>query len=226
MLHVLNFYDTKCADTLPAYSLRFSIHVLHAPPTQRYPDADIVVVESDPPPGTCLACAPLHGYAKHTCSRSAEKLRGRQAKPLGENYNAFIGRNFVRVRGGDAELVVLTRESETLLDLAQELSLDHDALLGLNKDYIQSIQLHSKLYQGTYVRVPDIPRFSSRVQQQRKEPFHGGKSNWSAKEDQLLVQWVAKNGARQWSSAARSLASALIGPPRKSKACRERWCVS
>ena len=119
MLHVLNFYDTKCADTLPAYSLRFSIHVLHAPPTQRYPDADIVVVESDPPPGTCLACAPLHGYAKHTCSRSSEKLRGRQAKPLGENYNAFIGRHFVRVRGGDAALVVLTRESETLLDLAQ-----------------------------------------------------------------------------------------------------------
>ena len=151
---------------------------------QRYPDADIVVVESDPPPDICLACAPIQAYAKHTCARKHERIQaristrgreqkekwasqfGRQARPLGEKFHAYVERQFVRVQNGDKELVVLTRDNETIFDLAQELSLDFDALLGLNRDYIQSIRLNSRLYEGTFVRVPEIPRFSSRAKLQ------------------------------------------------------------
>ena len=75
-------------------------------------------------------------------------------------------RQFLRVRNGDKELVVLARDNETIVDLARELSLDYGALFGLNRDYIQSIRLWSKLRQGTFVRVPDIPRFSSRAKLQ------------------------------------------------------------
>ena len=41
---------------------------------------------------------------------------------------------------------------------------NRNALLDLNRDYIESIRLNSKLHAGTYIRVPDIPRFSSRQQ--------------------------------------------------------------
>lgn len=157
------------------------MHMHACPHPQRYPDADIVVVESDPPPGVCLACAPIKAYAKHTCARKHEQISsfrgreqkeklasqfGRQARPLGEKFYAYLGRQFLRVWNGDKELVVIARDNETIFDLARELSLDYDALFGLNRDYIQSISLLSKLHQGTFVRVPEIPRFSSRAKLQ------------------------------------------------------------
>ena len=69
-----------------------------------------------------------------------------------------------RPRGAKGELVVLAHDNETLIDIAEVLSLDRNALLDLNRDYIESIRLNSKLHAGTYIRVPDIPRFSSRQQ--------------------------------------------------------------
>ena len=144
------------------------MHMHACPHPQRYPDADIVVVESDPPPGVCLACPPLQACAEHTCYRGMQKLYNchRQAQPLEKNFYAYVGRQFLRVWNGDKELVVLARDNETIVDLARELSLDYGALFGLNRDYIQSIRLWSKLRQGTFVRVPDIPRFSSRAKLQ------------------------------------------------------------
>jgi hypothetical protein len=118
------------------------------------------VVQSDPPTGLCIACAPIRAYAKHTCLRH-DKWQG----PLGEKkFYAYVGRHFLRMRGAKGELVVLAHDNETLIDIAEVLSLDRNALLDLNRDYIESIRLNSKLHAGTYIRVPDIPRFSSRQQ--------------------------------------------------------------
>ncbi|EAY10063.1 Myb-like DNA-binding domain containing protein [Trichomonas vaginalis G3] len=44
------------------------------------------------------------------------------------------------------------------------------------------------------------------------------RGSWTGEEDQIIIDWVAKNGPSQWSSLAELL------PGRIPKQCRERWC--